>query len=416
MARQRRPATDLVAHVGAASLGLFITAGLYKPLVPFFDVTLATAAVTACAVFAILLRSQFRVRASGLLLVVAMFLAFGIAAFWSGRTPYANQKVLALFSLTALAAVAPFFVMQGVRQFQVFLAAMCTAGMLSTAAIAFQPESFLSPERLTIAGGNPIGTARLLLLTSLLVLLGAIATRTHIALAVAVAVPLSVLAVATGSRGPIAAFLFALVAGLAAILAHAVLSRRQRRRFLAVAAAVVVAVALLVVPWSLRSTPDYALDRLSGSLSFEADTSSVARLAAIDLALKDASAHPLGTGWGTFELPSQTDFVYPHNLFAEVFAEGGWLSGMLLIALIGLAFVRVITSSERFPVWVSATWIGTIVYLLMNAMVTGDINGNRGLLTLASIGLALAVPLRSRRQTPPDQRSTSATPIVGPSR
>jgi hypothetical protein len=79
---------------------------------------------------------------------------------------------------------------------------------------------------------------------------------------------------------------------------------------------------------------------------------------------------------------------YPHNVLLEVGAEGGVLALFGLTTVIALA-VRKQAHAASAPV--EMAMLALVFFFLLNAMVSGDINDNRGL--WVALGAALISPL-----------------------
>jgi O-antigen ligase len=130
---------------------------------------------------------------------------------------------------------------------------------------------------------------------------------------------------------------------------------------------------------------------LGGGLS--ADTSTQARLQLYGSALDAALTHPEGIGWGNLwtHIPAWALLdsgyrQYPHNLLIEVITEAGWLAGIALVVVLVAALRRArwhMTSATGRAVF------ALLMFFLLNAMVSGDINDNRFFFALVAIALAL---------------------------
>ena len=122
------------------------------------------------------------------------------------------------------------------------------------------------------------------------------------------------------------------------------------------------------------------------------NVSFVERAKALELTAKSAITAPLGLGWGGFaELAHRhnLELEYPHNLLAELLIEGGWfLAGytcVLLFFTVRRATGAVLGSQGPEQRWI----IGLVFYMLLNSLVSGDLNDNRLLFALLAIASLL---------------------------
>src|SRR5690606_12642661 len=133
--------------------------------------------------------------------------------------------------------------------------------------------------------------------------------------------------VMVGSRGPAVALALAVLAALLAGKVH------RRRLAAALAGMVVIATTVWAVIESSARHPERIARLLTGDLTDEA------REALLREALGAIVRNPLGVGWEGFgSLPAvQATYggrsIYPHNFVVEVFVEGGWLAGVVVLGL-----------------------------------------------------------------------------------
>jgi len=113
------------------------------------------------------------------------------------------------------------------------------------------------------------------------------------------------------------------------------------------------------------------------------------------IALETALDRPLGLGWGDFGSvvppgiltvnPGYEDVIYPHNLPLEVVVEGG-LVALLGLLLLAVAVTRAAVARATEPT--VATSIALLVFAVVNAMFSSDLNGNAMVWVLAAAVLA----------------------------
>jgi O-antigen ligase len=224
--------------------------------------------------------------------------------------------------------------------------------------------------------------------------------------AAAVFPAMAVTLIASGSRGPVLGFLFAVLV----LLALAAASPRARGRLIKVAATAlgaIVAVPLLV-PGSSASRALSAIFGGTGGLS----TNGRAGLWAT--AVSAFSHHPLlGIGTGGFA-GLRTGEFYPHNLLLESAAELGALGAIVVIWLVVGSLRRMARAwraragRERLELSVA---IALFVGALINALVSGAIQDNREVWLWAGLGLGIcARRVAVARAAPPEPEQPEFSP------
>jgi hypothetical protein len=220
------------------------------------------------------------------------------------------------------------------------------------------------------------------------------ATRPRIRAFAAIAAPvLAITLAAAGSRGPVVAFVF----GLLALIGLTATSRRGRRRLGLVAGIFVIAV--LVVPLAVpSSTLARALGVIIGSAS---GLSSNGRTQLWAITLGRFSRHiwlGTGTGSGATLVPG---LLYPHNILLEIALETG-LVGLvtLLLALGGFVAAlgrcwRMTTATDRL---LSALLISMFVNELVNAQFSDPIQGNGSIWLWGGLALGTRARLLAVRR------------------
>lgn len=364
-----------------AALGLLFLAFSYLDVVVArfiaFDLTLAAAAVTGLAVYLRVLGAQFR-PPRGLGVVVALWLTFLIGIPAGPWGEYTSSKITSLFTLALLCAVGGVYLLRtpAARAWWVKLnvaigiAASIAAYLLSSSQVSG------SVERLAIEGGSAITTGRAAgAAFVVLVVVGLRPGGTRRVSALLSAVVLALVIVDTGSRGPL------LAAVIAVLLAAMVPARGRFARVLLGASAVGVSA-------YLAARSDLISERVT-TLGQSGEN----RLYFWDIAWQTAVGHPLGVGWGGLRdyLPASRD--YPHNVLLEALAEASWVAGVVLVVALWIGWRRQ-REAARTGGTVELAMLALFVFHLLNAMVSSDLPGNRGL--WVSLGAALVVGLRDR--------------------
>jgi O-antigen ligase len=317
-----------------------------------------------------------------------------------------------LATLVALSAAGGLLLVRTDHTRRLWLHGTAWAGaVVAVMAVAFPDPLSASLGRLAVEGSNTIATGRALGATSV-ALLGMALFKTgrvqwwFVAGGVA---SLGVL-VGTASRGPAVAAVVSLV-----VVAFVTLGRRLLSRRVLVKVALPVAAVAAAAVWLAVQ-----LGVVSAHLLTLGDKSSNARVVLYEKALHEIVGHPLGIGWGGFDgklfvgklIPAEPWVLYPHNILLEVTGEAGWLAGIALVVVLVIGLRR--TLRPGLPPTVVLTG-GLLVFFTLNALVSGDVNDNRGL--WVALGAALAVPSSRRaasgtrcRQSPRHQPQPASTP------
>lgn len=373
---------------------LFLMAGAVKAAqtlawIPV-DLTMFAALGTIAAISLCLVRRSFAIP-QAVVPVLLLFLLFVPSLLWMEPNAYAVEKESRFFSLTLLAALAPIFLVRDLRSLRWFLGALTAVGILlaGDAAVTLV-RSGGDLLRLSALGSTTIALGRCTGAALLWVAILGIEGRLKFLHTLALVGLLSVILLASGSRGPLLAAL-AVLAVVALLFHRGSAPRLYRLGGLALVGA-------LGVLFSLSYLPVLSLSRVTSLLSGEMGASASWRIDALHVSLGAIARTPLGTGLAGFatvsDLPLPSLREYPHNLLAESFLEGGWLAGFCLAGLTAVAVRR----AWRLAGEAAAEYRGAfalLLFCLMNALVSGDMNDNRLFFAFLALGLSLRhVPLR----------------------
>ena len=184
--------------------------GIFKgePLVADlpFDVTLALGVLLVLVCLHRLIEGRVRpVPAAYLALLLLIGCTLAVSLTWTPMAEYGTEKVLKFFSFTAVAALAPFFIIEDRRDLVQLLWATVALAIFSAGVALANPGAEAESGRLEFGGNeNTIFTSRLLCAGALVLLLapGLGLPRPLRLLAPLVGVGLAVVASSIGSRGP----------------------------------------------------------------------------------------------------------------------------------------------------------------------------------------------------------------------
>lgn len=375
--------------VGPIALGLLAYIGQIKsnPALSWIPGDLTVWVSALVFVSAVASRVE-RGRASKALLAPFVLMAFLLMGlFQADFQGYGLTKIVTLFTVTFLCMLAPFYLLRSLGQQKVFLLALAMLGTLVSVATLIRPDRPASYSvEIMFPGTDTIGTARVAA-TALIVLallaLSKYKTRTTLLGLLAVAVVPLIVLLATQSRGP----LLGTVIGISAALLTAAAFRRIRVR------------AIIGVSIAIAALAAYAIvggDRLARLFDGSLDNSASARLDYWGGAFSHIQTVPWGIGWGNFaNLPGieAGANLYPHNLVLGISLEGGWLAGLAVCVYLSWALIASSRNSLDVP---SAIVFALLVFSVLNALVSGDINSNRLMWMLISSALAVYFQRKAR--------------------
>lgn len=383
----------ITGGIGPVSMALLVNAGQLKtnPLFTWLpiDLTLAMLIVAAVSVLGALPKVGLRhaTIAAPLMLIVGMVLGI----FSASLDEYSSDKVLTFFTITFVLILGPFIVLFSQKQQRTFLFALLTISLFAALFASVFPSSVSAyTDRVAFEGADTIGTSRIAgvgLLICIIWMVSRDHARRHRVVYGIMALPLLLMMLQSGSRGP---FVSLIGATLVVFLASPAL-RPYRMKALATLAACALVFAGIV----LKEDND-GVRRILGFLTGERDTSSMTREFLWQGALNVAANNPFGVGWGDYGKTREISgslYTYPHNLILEFLTEGGWLLALCIVAYIAVALLRGVSHANTSE---ASVVLGLLAFAVANAMVSGDMNDNRLMwlaLSLAWMGPGRAVPV-----------------------
>jgi O-antigen ligase len=402
----------LVNDLGILGLALLIGIGGFK-LVPFVaalpvDATLLAFALTAIGLAAGLLRSGFRVR-KAVLGPVVLWASMYPALFVTDLQGDSLEKTLLLFGVLFTCTVAPMILFRTIRDVWLFLIFIAVQGMiLSLGALwVFNAEGTL---RAGAFGGSVLHAAQLGGAMLLMALSVAFRERRWRLPALLVAGLALIAIVGTGTRAALFGIVLTIVIGLW-------LSRWEsgtRWQRLAIGAGVLLGAWLIAV----RIAPGRALGRIEGFVTNPGqDISNLLRVDALRVSFEGALAAPFGRGVDSFGAEWTANLSpryygyhmhHPHNLVAESAIELGWIATVLMLALLGLAFIRARDVSAHL---LGEITLLLLIYTFLQSLTRGGITDQRLLFAMAGCAIVLPRLLRAEGQDP---RLAAATTAAGP--
>lgn len=387
--KMRRPGGTF----GAAVLAVFVHSGSLKsnPLLAWvpIDLTVLLGALLAVLVFVEIIRTGYIPRAIWVPLTIAATMLLGVARI---QTSYGVEKATSFFAITMLALIGAVILLQDDRQRRTFLGALAGLGVVVALLVTILPERTAEwSEVVTLAGTNTISTSQMIVAGAVILGMYAIVGRSSTYRRVIAAFSAGVMlliALGTGSRGPIVAVAISIAT---ALLLAPVFSRRRLRSVIAIC---LVGGAGLFI--ALQQGGE-GLSRVLGFLAGEQDTSTAARTVLWSTAWNHISQLPFGGGWGYFGTIPELGInavnggqAYPHSVPLEIALEAGWLTGLCFVILVFASFVRLVRRAQD-PT--SVMFLVLLVFTITNGLLSGDINDNRLMWVL--IASAWVMPTRS---------------------
>lgn len=340
-----------------------------------------------------LIRGRYRKIPLGFIapvLLVGVALAIGL--LWTIQPDYGQEKVVKYFTVTLLAAVAPFFVLRTNGELIAFGIAIAGAGIVVAAMTPFSQARVIPgiTTETSLQGrfsfGGQIFPSRFLCTAALILLFLPAFTRTRLRyLGPPLALGVIAVALGIGSRGPV----LALGVAVATVAALSVLS--SPRQLALVLSSLLVSLAA----FPFITLPDTAHERIGTAVTdpvtvFEGDDRSMLYSKAIDL----VGDNPLiGAGTGSYAAYSTTlgqyGILYPHNLLLELASEVGVFPALVALfpVVVGVALLlrRARATTSRRKRQLLHLVLGLFMVAFLSAQFSGDINNNRSLWTFLGV-------------------------------
>lgn len=365
--------TRPASRMGAVVLAIFVNAGSLKshPLLSWIpgDLTALMAIFLGLAILLAITKRMFIPGTVWVAIVIALSTVGGLLEPLGG---YGQEKATHFYTLTLLAMFAASFLLQDERQRSAFLTATAIIGATVAALVLIDPAHPAAwSSVVALPGTNTIATSRMILAGVIAILLQALLSKKRAGVRIALlalSVGMVLVALNTGSRGPIVAAAFGIV--LALLFARAFVRRRFR--------SVLLIAAMLAAGWAFAAqSTTQGLDRILTFIEGNGDSSTAARSRFWEIAASNIPDVPLGGGWGYFgELAYGADGIsaYPHNSVLEITLEAGWLAGLVFAIFAVAALARYVAGSLS-PTTVAM--LALFVFALLNSLVSGDVNDNR---------------------------------------
>lgn len=403
------------------SFALFLIAGVYKadPRLAFiqnyFDLTLSFGFLTIIGLIFRKIKnssSQIAIPVPSKPLLIGyiyIFLLAILSLIYAPVTAYGTEKSARFITITFLAFFLPFFLFKKEeisknlnsikRFFSVFV-------LLALSIVISILNTGITPGKIGFAdafGGNYIVAGRTIG-TALIILVFYFLESTNNKIVKLVYLSLITLMIfgmfITGGRAPLMAAGVSLLVVYSMNFIKFLDTKRVSRKSVVKTVTLLGIVLFLVIRFSnYFSTVFYRLGLLQaqnqGQSVFLAAISE--RLELSEYAVNAMFRFPFGLGFGGFTQwynggNTGIQFLYPHNLFLELGAEGGVLGLLAILLLVIKSFFNLLSNSSLSPLQnkpLKDTLLSLLVFMIFNSTVSGELNDDRTLFAL--IGLIDAV-------------------------
>lgn len=367
--------------------------GGIQPYVPI-DITI----ILAVACIGLVLLHMRTLLAHGAARVVVLWTAF-LATLILGTTYSVNHEAPAQLAIYIALVYLPCLFAIVVARSSVYRRQFLAATMVLSAVLVLNGIVLLGTlsafGRLEVAGSTTISTARSALLLPMVIPFLWTRLRGWMKPVVLGLLPAAlVVALATGSRGPLVAFL------AAAVIVQLIGRKRVVETMILTPTLVVGGLLALQLEVVRQALPPVALARITSLIDAvlgtgELDTSSQARVWLMDLAGEMFATRPIsGHGVASFEvfsrqIPGIDHLTYPHNLVVQIAAELG-LVGLTVFGILVLVSLRALWFVPRTSQGHLAV-LALAAYAMINALFSNSVLDNRW--AWAMLIMAASLPL-----------------------
>jgi len=376
---------------------------------------------TAIAIRLVRIPAEFGIKfrhEKGVFITFTIFvLVLLISSAFPSATSNGVDKVFRFVFLSSLSIYGTYFLVTSTRSMnQLMLAVLVISSLF---AIFSRPDESVY-NRFTAAGNNSIVVGRLAGI-ALIIFMGWFlphVKKYKYLLGVGVGLLLGVPLIGSGSRGVVIALLCSIFASICVY--HYVFG--SGKLLIRLTLAIIVAgflfpgISLIL----LKIVPDESIERISQLLTlgdaFAANARSELFSEALDVILYDLSL--IGRGAGSFERLGILSiygevYQYPHNLLLEISFEQGVLGLLCFLILAILIFkeamqmlfkICLIQSDNphyslkheiEYYKWSTLTLITLLIFLFLNALVSGDLNANRWLLLTCGVSMVTNIQFQA---------------------
>lgn len=294
-----------------------------------------------------------------------LFITFPISIFYLARREEKNIKAF----FTSIMYLSTFMALSGA-----FI-------------LILRPEAIYDG-RLSVLGGGPIVFSRWVLYGVIFALFFPRVPKTVKYLYLPVGL---VLALASGSKGPLMAL------SLSLIIYFIFFELKQNFMLSLVALGLIVGL-IMNLPLIMEKLDlggnTHRILLVQSLKDFEEQGSTLGRIQRINVSLKMIRDYPQGVGIGNWASVAETyddqiysnhETEYPHNFILEVFSELGIIGGVILFLFIGRSYVIIGKLRHSQDSKFTAFLFCILTYFILNTLVSGDLSDTRTLLVISAV-------------------------------
>jgi len=333
---------------------------------------------------------------TGSYLMLAIILLISLT--YTSNLPYGVEKVVEFFTITGLAFLSPFFLLntrEKIERFFFFIVSMAVS--LSASFVLFGLIFSLS-KLIDIFGSNYVAVGHL---TGMAILIIAYYVEKNVLKNILVFFAITILLTAmiiSGGKGPV----ISLVATMLIVSVFSIKFVDSFKKLQVKSVVFLQMVILLILVFSLIVSPagTVLINRVIHFVDVW-DLGGETRVDALRLSVEMVKDHPiLGEGMGSFEtewvkLGSHDSFSYPHNIFLEVWSEAGILALLLFVSILFLG-IKTVTQRKvhNYSSRMVETVFALVLFFTMNSLLSGYLNNQALFLFIA---LSYSIKLNSLR-------------------
>ncbi len=399
---------------GEFAFAVFLTSGAFKEVIPaqFIDLTILMLIIS---ILITIKRLLFKKNITKLTLIsIGIYFILLIVVSMSmlySPSLYAVDKYIRFTVLTSWAFFGGLLMVLDKGSLKKLIDSICLISIFCSVLITY---SFMSGDYvggfIGVSDGNYLGSARVLGLGVLSLLVLFVYNNINISKKSIILIGLILVSLAilvTGARMPIISLIFSsltlLIISIRFVKGKIIIKKGTK-------VLGILGVGLIPFIYYFKDTQlTETLFRRIEVLLYEGGASAIGRVdrytVAIDIIKNNFF---LGKGFGSFGLSYLGSDVreYPHNIFLELAAESGVISVITFVVLLIMSVIK--SKNFIFRSNYQHAWIfSSLLFLLLNSLVSGDLNDNRALFALVGIAIQSKMFEESDISTSKDTTVTS---------
>lgn len=375
---------------------VFLLSGAFKEVFTWIpvDLTIATLLITfLIAMKRLYEKRTINIEATHILVIFIIFIFIMLLSIlYTDSNSYFIDKTLRFVFITSWAFIAPFLILNTKQTLSKFITALAIIASIASIMVLYNyfNNSNVNTNFVGISGGNYLGTARLIGAGSVSLLIIYIYQENiqkSFRLITIVCLIFSVFALLlTGARMPVIAFGITFLS----ILLFGIIIKENKVYIKTGVKRIITIILFIFVGYFILKDSEFTQTFFSRIkiLFNDAGMSGAGRFERFETAIDMIAENPLfGQGIGSYGInfSGRDSREYAHNILFEVSSEMGLIGLTLILLMIAIVLIRTIFNIKYggyYNIWIFAS----LVYLITNAFVSGDLNDNR--LLFAFLGIA----------------------------